>query len=201
MRSVAIVIPLLVSFAFTSAVRSEEKGDAKDILCGNAPKGSVEALPQIVADWVVVICTPTGQALAPAVKSKPVLWVATKTGAPWILEAVPRQFNRPDSMSKYDLRFTNFAAEEYTGQGLEQVLKMWDSAFAPAPRPRIDRVVQLDARTVWGGAVYELFFYISQGKPRWLIACADRCNRSVSLRVEESGATRPTLPSGGTRPR
>jgi hypothetical protein len=201
MKPIAIVILWLALSIAASAAKSEEMGDAKDMLCANAPKGTVEVLPPIVANWAVVICTPTGQALGPVVKDTPVLWVIAKTGAPWILEAVPREFNRPASLSKYDLRFTDFAAVERKGQGVEQSLKMWDLAFAPTPRPRIDRVVQLDARSVWGGAIFNLFFYISQGKPAWLIACANQCKQSIALRVEERDRAKPPNSPGTSQRR
>jgi hypothetical protein len=182
MRRTGIAALSIALIVFASPLMS---GDAEDMLCGNAPKGSVEPLPELVTDYVVVLCTPTGQALAPAVKDKVVLWVTTKTGAAWMLEAVPRDFKRPASLSKYDLRFTRFAAVERTGEGLQRTLKMWDLAFAPTPRPPIDRVVQLDARSAWGGTIFSLFFYVSQSKPRWLVACTDQCKGSISLRVEE----------------
>jgi hypothetical protein len=62
---------------------------------------------------------------------------------------------------------------------------MWDLAFAPLPRPTIGRVIQMETRSVWQGTIYNLFFYIVDGRPRWIIACVSACKLSAALKVVE----------------
>src|SRR5262249_36441441 len=155
-----VAMALFALAGIVEAQAAETDATKQDILCTNAPKGSVVALPSIVKDWVTVICLPSGQALAPEMASRGI-WVA-RNGSPFVLDAAPRRWKRPDNMSKYDMRFTAFAAGERTGEALSKTLKMWDLAFAPEPQPKIDRVVQLDARSVWESTIYSLFFYITE---------------------------------------
>lgn len=188
-----VVFFIVLAFALSggTAAHADEAGDpANDMLCENAPKGSVAALPSAVSDWATIVCTPTGQALAPSVTNGMVLWMA-QNGQPFMLEAFPREWTRPDSMSKYQLRFTDFGVVERTGDALEKTLKMWDMGFGPEPRPNIDRVVQLDARSAWQGAIYNLFFYVADGRPKWLIVCMNQCARNASIRIVSPGDQRP----------
>jgi len=174
-----VALPVLANLVPACAAGSEPE----DIQCNNAPKGSVPPLPQMVADWVVVLCTSQGHALAPRVKDKMVLWLAPKTGTLFTVDAAPRDWKRPPSLSKYDMRFSDFAATERTGDALNKTLAMWDLAFAPQARPKIERVVQMDARSVWQGTIYNLFFYIAGGKPQWMITCVKQCSSAVPIRI------------------
>lgn len=101
------------------------------------------------------------------------------------MEAAPRDWKRPGSLSKYDMRFISLLAAEHSGEELTKTLKMRDLAFAPLPRPTIERVIQMEVRTVWQGVIYNLFFYVVDGRPRWIIACVSTCKLSVALRVVE----------------
>jgi hypothetical protein len=155
--------------------------EKEDILCNYAPKGNVEPLPGMVKDWVTVICLPSGQALAPEMASRGI-WVA-RNGSTFVLDAAPRQWKRPGNLSKYDMRFTAFAAGERSGEALAKTLKMWDLAFAPEARPKIDRVVQLDAKSVWESTIYSLFFYVTESRPKWLIICKGPCNQAAAIKI------------------
>jgi hypothetical protein len=182
MMRIAIAVAVFVMWRAAVAGAAEAEDPAKDMMCDNAPKGSVVALPNMVSDWVTVLCTPTGQALAPLSAGRMVLWIA-QDGKPFMLDAAPRQWSRPDSVTKYEVRFTKFAAVERAGGALENMMKMWDLSFRPEVRPQIDRVVQLDAMSIWQGTIYNLFFYVSGNRPKWLIVCINQCKSSVSIRV------------------
>src|SRR5579863_6204267 len=109
-RKLVVIMPLLlclIALADLAPLAAEGAGtDKEDVLCANAPQGSVEKLPEIIARWVVVLCTPTGHALAPNIEDKPIVWIAQTDGRPFMLQAAPSNWHRPPSLSKYDMRFT-----------------------------------------------------------------------------------------------
>lgn len=182
-RIIACGLLAVFIFSFRPALADQDESAKKDMLCANAPPGSVVKLPEMVAHWVVVLCTPSGHALAPEIGDKATIWVAQTNSQPFMLSAAPSNWKRPDSLSKYDMRFTDFSAAERKGDALQQTLKMWDVAFGHIARPDIERVIQLDARSVWQGTVYSLFFYVADGRPRWIIACVNQCNSAVPIKV------------------
>jgi hypothetical protein len=181
----AFIAALTMLLACLTGGMAVAQTEAAEIQCEKAPPGSVATLPDLVRDWVIVLCTPTGQALAPRAGSHAVLWVTRPAGTAFMLDAMPRQAFPASGLSKYEVRFTRFAAMERQGEARDKTLLMWDRAFAGQPRPQIDRVVQMDAQSIVNGQIFNLFFYVSGQKPRWLVVCADQCNRSVSIEIME----------------
>lgn len=181
----AFVIGLGMLLACMTGGAAVAQTDADEIQCGKAPPGSVAPLPELVRDWVIVLCTPTGQALAPRAGRNAVIWVTRPAGTAFMLDAMPRQAFPAAGLSKYDVRFTRFAAMERQGEARDKTLLMWDMAFAGQARPQIDRVVQMDAQSLVNGQIYNLFFYVADQKPRWLIVCVNQCQRSVSIEIVE----------------
>lgn len=165
------------------AMAQTPSGPPMDILCEHAPKGAVLPLPALVSDWVTVICTPRGQALAPEIKKYKSIWITPVNGQPFALYAAPPDWPK-STLSIYDLRFASFSTVERTGEAREKTLAMWDLGFGPAPRPAIDRIVQLDAYSAIGGTMYNLFFYTIGDEPRWIIICRDACKQSVQIVVQ-----------------
>lgn len=182
-RLAAIALFILI-LGHGQACAAEGNSAAQDMMCGNAPQGSVVALPESVRDWVIVLCTPAGQALGPVEQDRMTLWIAANE-KPFLLYAFPTTWNKPESISKYELRFVQFFAVERSGEALEKTLKMWDLGFGAGQRPKIDKVVQLDAQSAYQGTLYNLFFYISEGRPKWLIACINQCASSAPIRIIE----------------
>ena len=187
---VAVIGTLLASALWVLCDRSAEAQNmspASDMLCERAPPGSVEPLPEIVSKWVVVLCTPTGQALGPLVESggKPTLWLARPGEKPFLLEAWPAARPKPEKLTAYDLRFAKFTAGERTGEAFDKTLRMWDAGFGETPHPKIDRVVQLDAQSVWNGTVFSMFLYVVDDRPRWMIVCLQACKWSVKVDIVE----------------
>ena len=186
------IIGILLAFALCvlhgpSADAQSAPSPIDDMLCEKAPPNSVEHLPEAFSKWVTVLCTPTGQALGPFVEQggKPTLWLARPGEKPFLLQAWPASRPVPPNLTAYDLRFAKFSGGERTGEALEKTLKMWDMGFEETPRPKIDRVFQLDAQSVWNGTIFSLFFYIVDDRPRWLIVCLQACKWSVQIDVVE----------------
>jgi hypothetical protein len=155
-----------------------------NILCNESTKLPVLPMPALVSDWVTIICVDAGQALAPEIKKYPQIWLTT-AGTLFMLTASPPGWSRPDTLSRYDIRFINLAAVERNGAEREQVLKMWDLAFGISGRPPIERVVQLDAQSIINGVIYNIFFYTIGDRPRWIIICRNSCQSSVPLIVQD----------------
>jgi len=161
-----------------------------DMLCEKAPPGSVERLPEPFSQWAIVLCTPSGQALGPLIDKdgadgKLTFWLARPGERPFLLQAWPASRPVPQKLTAYDLRFAKFSGGERTGEALEKTLKMWDIGFGETPRPKIDRVFQLDAQSVWNGTIFSLFFYVVDDRPRWMIVCLNACKWSVQIDVVE----------------
>lgn len=156
-----------------------------DILCDHAPAGMVAPLPELVRDWVTIICSPTGQALVPQVTDAVILWLIHGTTHNFMLEAVPPQIkqNAPQ-IPAYELRFVEFSAVVATDERRRLSLDLWKLAFdSPELPPTMGEVVQMEAHSVYNATIFRLFFYLRDGTPRWLLVCRDRCDQSVSLDV------------------
>ncbi len=172
------LLVFLIAFPHISDATS---GDS--ILCENSNPGSVEELPPLTQDWVVILCTPSGQALAPMVKDKPVFWFTHENKIPFLLQAYPLGKTLPVGVNAEHIRFTHFAAREIQGEQKYKTLKMWELGFDSPPPEGINRIYQLDARSSYRGIIFNLFFYLRNDKPEWLIVCLSRCQRSVSINI------------------
>jgi hypothetical protein len=162
--------------------------DDADILCANAPTGKVPEMPAEFTKWVVVLCTPTGMALAPKVTNSVVLWTRHSGGQTWWLYAWPEDLGAgpiPNRFTKYDIRFTGFGGGERTGTERKQALEIWQKGFGKPAPTEIGRVYQLDVRTVWNMQEFTLFFYTVADKPKWIISCLARCVYGQAIDVVE----------------
>jgi hypothetical protein len=171
----SVALALLMGLPRVGVAQTPDAAAKADILCANAPKGTVQAVPPLLSDWVTVICTPTGQELVPEIKKKPLLWVNTRTKQPFALLAFPPSFSQQHpAFPKDDLRFTRLTAYEQTGDAFGKTLQLWDGAFAPTQRPKIQRTVELDVISVYEGTGTRMFFYFVDDVPRWIVACQPR---------------------------
>lgn len=182
-----VVALLAISPAVAQRASSPDGAQTPNILCEGAAAEAVEPLPEMVRDWVIVLCTPAGQTLAAHVEDKVILWLLHDTARNFMLPAVPREFVAKNPRFPDDqLRFVAFSARQMTGENCRLSLELWKRAFDTATVPEtMGDIVQLDAQSVYEGIVYSLFFYLRDGTPRWLLACIDRCNRSVSIDVPQ----------------
>lgn len=157
-----------------------------DLLCANAPEGTVEPLPDLVADWAMILCTSDGQALAPPEGDTQTLWLHQDTASPFLLYAAPKGAlaEAPVGIGMYDLRFDRFAAAPIPEARRAQALDIWKQAFGREEVPAdLGAIVQLDAASRFAGQVYSLFFFLREDEPRWLMACTGGCALAVPLDV------------------
>lgn len=179
-RWLLILVGCCLTLYMTNVVQASEK---QDILCENAKPGYVEDLPEKVRDWVVILCTESGQALGPEVKDGFVIWTTYEQQAAFLLQAYPFGKKLPDGVVPEDIRFTRFAVREMTGESKFKTLKMWELGFGRPPSESITEIYQLSTQSSFRGIFYHLFFYLENGKPEWLIVCLENCQRSVQVDI------------------
>jgi hypothetical protein len=193
-KALTIGLALACLGYLTTNAAAQPATPATDILCAQAPKGSVLPIPKLVADWVTVICMPTGQALAPEIKKYSSIWISTNNGQPFLLTAAPPGWTKPDKLSAYDVRFADLSATEFTGDDKAHALDGWSEAFKTSPRPAFDRVVRLYARSVVNGQEYNLIFYTIGDQPKSLLICRDQCKTWATLEVKDLKSDFTTSP-------
>jgi len=174
------LVPIGITFG---APHNAHGATSKSMLCDDAAPGVVEPLPPLVKNWVVVLCTPSGQALGPFVDKEVVLWLNKSNGRPFIAQAYPLNAPLPGNLTSDDIRFRTFLAREMEGKTKEMALKLWENAFEQAKDQSIERVVQLDAISVYNNITFNFFFYLRKNEPRWILVCLNRCKISVSLDI------------------
>lgn len=156
-----------------------------DILCDNAPPGTVAEIPPPVARWVILLCTQRGQTLTARVGDEVVMWLERGTAIPFQLAAAPASvLEGSAALTKYDLRFEDLSARLALGPHRDLLLDIWQKAFEMSEiPPNLGDVFQLDTVSIYRGDVANMFIYLRDDAPRWIIVCRDRCRSGVALDV------------------
>lgn len=183
MRGLIIVSSFLLLF-LPVAVTAQTNTDP-DILCDNAPPGTVAEIPPPVAKWVILLCTRQGQTLAARVGDELEMWLERGTAVPFQLAAAPAGIlEGSTSLTKYDLRFDSFAARLAVGVQRDFLLDLWRNAYETTDIPSdLGDVFQLDTVSIYRGDVTNMFIYLRGDAPRWIIVCRDQCRSGVALDV------------------
>jgi len=170
--------------AFGTGASAQAPADP-DILCENAPAGTVEDIPPPLDQWIIVLCTPEGQVLLPRLRDEVEMWLERKTGSVFKIDAAPPGvLQGASSFTKYDLRFENFSGRLASGSHRELLLELWTRAFDQPVVPKdMDSVFQLDATSVYEGETINLFVYLRGDAPRWMVFCREQCRIGVALDV------------------
>lgn len=183
MRALLICLMMLTWVAGTGA-GAQEPADP-DILCQNAPEGTVADIPPPLDQWIIVLCTPDGQVLLPRLRDEVEMWLERKTGSVFRINAAPPgALGGTPSITKYDLRFESFSGRLASGPHRRLLLELWMRAFdQPQVPENMGSVYQLDATTVYEGETVNLFVYLRGDEPRWMVFCRDRCRIGAALDV------------------
>jgi hypothetical protein len=155
-----------------------------DLLCANAPAGTVEKVPPPFDRWLVVVCAPQSQALVPV---EGAIWFAHGTVEPVSILALPPAATavpRSDDYNPgYGVRFKALYATEAKGAKRARAMKRLEAAMSkdepPRAMPQIDRVFQLDAVSIIYDMRYNIYFYVANKRPRAAIACIDECRQAL----------------------
>lgn len=184
MRFLLSALIFATSLAVSTGAGAQVPADP-DILCDNAPPGTVEEIPPPLDRWIIVLCAPDGQALMPRLRDEVEMWLERDTARPFKIAAAPAGvLQGTGSFTKYDLRFSNFSGRLATAGQRTLLLELWQQAFGQAGLPAgMGDVYQLDAVSVYGGEPIHLFVYLRGDAPRWMVYCRDRCRIGVPLDV------------------
>jgi hypothetical protein len=143
------------------------------INCEGAPSQSVQTIKPPAAPYALIFCSPSGHAIA-AVDGY--IWFPiNRPGQPFIFQAA----KSGSSSGQHDAYFTNEGSLALEGEQKRKAVKMLEVGYKISQDFR--EVVQLDAQSNMG-TLYSLFFYISEGRPQYVLGCVDRCNTSVLLK-------------------
>lgn len=155
-----------------------------DLMCEHAPTGTVAEVPYPFNQWLVLVCSPLGQALVPPKGTK---WVAHGTFDPISILAQPPSVSplpETDQFDpRYDIRFKSLLGLKTDGERRKRALAMLALASGADPVPVIDAIWQLDAVSNIGDTRYNIFLYTQDEKPRRIIACLDQCQQALLLDV------------------
>lgn len=161
--------------------------ETDDLLCENAPVGTVAEVPAPFNQWLVLVCSPIGQALVPI---KGTSWVAHGTLDPIsILAQPPTASAIPPSEAfdpRYGIRFKMLVGLEASDERRQRAMAMLKLASGDDSMPAIDDIWQLDAVSNIVDTRYNIFFYTQNDKPQRIIACLDQCQQALLLDVVPS---------------
>ncbi|MCE9649732.1 MAG: hypothetical protein K8R18_08930 [Parvibaculum sp.] len=191
--------PLLFVGLVFAAAFAAHAGEAlpppADLLCANAPAGTVEEVPPPFNLWLVVVCAPQSQALVPV---EGTIWFAHGTVEPVSILALPPAATPvPPSEGynpSYSVRFKALYAAEAKGAKRARAMKLLEAAMSkdvPRKMPKIEHVFQLDAVSIIYDMRYNIYFYVAGNRPRAAIACIDECSQVLFfdiLTVDEAKA-------------
>lgn len=183
MRAVIFLCWIILSLLpVTVAAQTHED---PDILCNNAPPGTVAEIPPPVAKWIILLCTERGQTLTARVGDEVEMWLERGTAVPFQLAAAPGGVLKGSrTLTKYDLRFDSFAARLATDVHRDFLLDLWRNAYEMDDIPAdLGDVFQLDTVSVYRGDTANMFIYLRGDAPRWIVVCRDRCRSGVALDV------------------
>lgn len=180
-----LVIAALL-FAWMIPVSAQGQATSEpDIECADAPAGSVEPVPSPLDRWIIVLCTPDGQVLAPRVRDKVELWLHHDTTETFLLPAGPRGLaRRSGAITANEIRFTDFSGRLANGLHRTFLLELWQGAYGQKTLPTsIVDVYQLDVTSVVGETRFNLFVYVRADGPRWIIVCRQQCRQALAIDV------------------
>lgn len=183
MRVIVFICFFVLSLAPLAA--SAQTDTDPDILCENAPPGTVAEIPPPVAKWIILLCTERGQSLTARVGDEVEMWLERGTAIPFQLAAAPAGILEGSSaLTKYDLRFDRFAARLATDVQRDFLLDLWRNAYEEEDiPPGLGDVFQLDTVSVYRGDVANMFIYLRGDAPRWIVVCRDQCRSGIALDV------------------
>jgi hypothetical protein len=184
-RALFAAVAALVLAGALAGGAAGQGAEGVDILCDDAPPGSVETVPPPLDAWIVVLCTPDGQALAPRVRGTVEVWLHRDTAETFLLPAGRRGFvGETPSVTKHDVRFSDFSGRLATGPHRELLLELWQHAWRDAAPPAaLHEVYQLDVRSVFGPTDFNIFVYTRTDGPRWMIVCREQCRQALAIDV------------------
>lgn len=162
-----------------------------DILCSDAPEGTVLPVPEPFDRWVTLLCAPDGQALAAELGEDGTIWVVHGAPEIFMVKAVPQGVADRESFAathgRHQIRFVALSGMEHEGAVRKQLLGFYLGAFPDADINAIDAVFQLDAQSVYNMIVTHMFFFVANGQPQHVLVCTQSCTSMLPVDVTTLG--------------
>lgn len=186
MRVWALLLGVLSGLAVLTAPAFADT--QADFLCETAEAGTVPDVPQPFYQWTVVVCSPQGQALVPV---EGFVWTNQGTLVPASIMAQPPGTIMPPKGAGFNprstIRFKAFHGSEISGEAQANALKRLGVVLKDMRARPVDKVYRLEAVSNIYDARMSIYFYVKDGVPRNIIACADNCHRMMTLNVMKVG--------------
>lgn len=140
--------------------------------CNNPPKGAVTRISGPAAPYALVYCAPNGHTIAP-----PDGYVWFPIDQPGQLFLFAAATNKPNDTGRswFASQKSSYVTRDHLKQVNDELNKGYkiDHSF--------DDVVELDTAAA-DGQKFNIFFFISQNRPKYVLGCVDGCKTSVLLR-------------------
>lgn len=181
LRYVLTALVVCLVFAGSGPARASSPDD---LLCANAPSGTVETVPAPFDRWLVLVCAPQSQALVPI---EGTIWFAHGGQEPVSILALPPGATPMWKTDQYDPRYgvrfkALFGTEAKDAKRL-RALKLLEAALAGGTAPKVDRVFQLDAVSIIYDMRYNIYFYVADNRPRAALVCIDECKQALLIDI------------------
>lgn len=159
------VVLVLIALLLSSAV------NAKPVNCEDAPKKAKIELPSPIDEWAVIFCSPKGHVMG-AIDGT--LWL-TDSNSPFMFHANPKPSEYASMHSSYfeEMHHRKLVDDSKvsTNKMLSKATYIEDQSLQPW---------QLDLVST-KGILYNVFFYLKEGKVKYVLGCTNRCMKSVLL--------------------
>lgn len=182
------IIFLMVVFCCSNVFAAENTSDTKSEInsCASAPKEALTAFTAPFNQWLRITCDGIQKAhfIEPQEGFK---WIDPKGGTSFKFHAygisppaLPLGSLELNTYEPHKYHYVKSAGGRLEGEKLDKVNKMLEIAIGQ--HPPFQEVYQLDVLSNTNN-LYNLFIYLENGTPQWLIGCVNRCAQSVSLKV------------------
>ncbi len=177
----------LVTGLSAAAVAEVPDANEENILCQkDMEKGLVEPIPEPFSAWIVTMCTPLGQQLAPNVDKQGYFWFIHNTANLFVLKPQLTKAEEDQAVGELgaeNLRFIKYSGGQLFGEGAEKLSKMHEIVFDGLKVEENTLIYQLDAVSSYKEKLFHLFFFIHNDRPKKLITCVNQCQLSVPVDI------------------
>lgn len=150
----------------------------EDVELYGLPGFAILNIASPVDEWAKIMFIDNGHFLAPSDKYK---WISAN-GVSYAFSAFGLE-HPINGLTPSAYFFTNQSVRKLDGADVNNVNKMLqlstetDAAFKD--------VYQLDIMSILAFR-YNVFFFIQDNEPAWVLGCVDNCNKSIHLKVEKN---------------
>lgn len=190
MKSAIITLVLTIAlFATITANAITVDGLASKEKCSNAPEQAMTELEQPFNEWFQIVCSDIDKAHY-IVPDEEHIWTDPSGKKNFQFHAYGI---KPPKLKLGSIELNTFEPHKYhylkmaggkmEGDKASNVNKMLQMSTGDNSI-NYDDIYQLDVISNTRN-IYNIFVYLKNDKPEWMIGCSNKCNQSVHLKVEE----------------